>query len=44
VNAALDGKRVVNTNSFTGKTLHFMTFFTCEFITHRSIASYLEIF
>ena len=34
---------MVNTNSFTGKKLHFMTFCTCDFITDRSIASYQEI-
>jgi len=38
-----DGKCVVKTNSFTGKTLCFMTFCTCDFITDRSIASYQEI-
>jgi len=43
-NSALDGKCVVNTNSFTRKTLHFMTFCTCDFITERSIANYQEIF
>jgi len=35
---------VENSNSFTGKTLHFMTFRTCDFITDRSIASYQQIF
>jgi len=35
---------MVNTNSFTGKALHFMTFCTFDFITDRSIASYQEIF
>jgi len=41
---AVDGKCVVNTKVFTRKTLHFMTFCICDFITDQLIVSYQEIF